>query len=246
MTSRTATSHFSLTAGNARPHQPVADRLFTIAWASIQWPWLLRSLSAGSSADRLALLQELDLPPDSLPSLGSWKADAGFLRLVGAHVLAQRPATVVEFGCGATTLVLARALERAGGGTLVSHDQHQPFVASTRSWLAEHGLDAEIRHAPLLAPPSPWRGGWYATGELPGSIDLLLVDGPHWGVHPFARGAAETLFHRLPVGGVVMLDDGARPGERVVMARWRRRWPNMAFRLVHAGPKGTIVGQRMA
>jgi predicted O-methyltransferase YrrM len=245
MTSRTATSPFAVSAGPAGPHRPLSDRLFTLAWGAIQWPWLLRSLSAGSAEDRAALLQDLALPGEALPSLGSWKADAGFLRFLAAHVHSRRPETIVEFGCGATTFVLARAIARTGTGTLLSHDQHQPFIAATRSWLADHGLDAEIRHAPLFPPPAPWRGGWYATGELPPVIDLLVVDGPNWSLHPFARGAAETLFDRLAVGGVVMLDDGARPGERVVMARWRRRWPNMRFGLLHVGPKGTIVGERL-
>jgi hypothetical protein len=36
----------------------------------------------------------------------------------------------------------------------------------------------------------------------------------------------------------VLLDDAARPGERVVAARWRRDWPNFRFTLL-PGAKGT-------
>jgi len=227
------------------PPRPLSDRAFTFLWGGIQWPWLLRSLSGGSAADRATLLSELGLPPEALPGLGSWRADAGFLRLLAAYVRARMPETVVEFGCGATTLVLARALQLAGRGTLISHDNDAAFAEATRAALAAAGLAADIRVAPLRAAPPPWRGAWYATGVLPKRIDLLVVDGPHWAVHPFARGAAESLFDRLPPGGVVMLDDGARPGERVVMARWRRRWPGMRFRLAHTGPKGTVIGERL-
>lgn len=42
-----------------------------------------------------------------------------------------------------------------------------------------------------------------------------------------------------------MLDDAARPGERVVARKWRRKWPNFAFRLVHSGTKGTLIGTRL-
>ncbi|MFN7176796.1 MAG: class I SAM-dependent methyltransferase [Thermaurantiacus sp.] len=246
MTTREATRPLALSdRSNGIDSRTPSDRLFTFLWGAVQWPWLLRSLSPGRPQDRQALLASLQLPADALPVLGSWKADAGFLRMVASHVARYQPETVVEFGCGASTLVLARALELAGGGVLISHDQHLHFVEATRAWLEYHGLGADIRHAPLLAPPPPWRGAWYGTAGLPTRIDLLLIDGPHWGVHPFARGAAETLFPRLAIGGTVLLDDGARPGERVVLARWRRRWPDMRFALIHAGPKGTVVGERL-
>ena len=41
-----------------------------------------------------------------------------------------------------------------------------------------------------------------------------------------------------------MLDDAARPGERVIARRWRREWPDFDFQLVKSGTKGTLVGKR--
>jgi hypothetical protein len=41
-----------------------------------------------------------------------------------------------------------------------------------------------------------------------------------------------------------MLDDAARPGERLVARRWRKRWPDFDFKLVNAGTKGTLIGRR--
>jgi hypothetical protein len=73
----------------------------------------------------------------------------------------------------------------------------------------------------------------------------LLIDGPPWTIHPFVRGSAEVLFDRISVGGTVMLDDAARPGERVIAKRWRDRWPNFHFELRHAGTKGTLIGKRL-
>lgn len=62
-----------------------SDKLRTIAWGAIQWPWLARSLWGGRKRDKRALLDRLDLPHDALPHLGSWKADTGFLwHIVGA------------------------------------------------------------------------------------------------------------------------------------------------------------------
>src|SRR3546814_4870421 len=91
----------------------------------------------------LALLDELGLPHDALPHLGSWKADMGFLRHIVREIARLRPAHVVELGAGASTLIAARALALHGGGRLTSFDQHDGFVQATRNWLADHGLTAD-------------------------------------------------------------------------------------------------------
>lgn len=249
MTTREATQYLPLGGAGAWPDdipRRQRDRIAVAAWALIQWPWLLRSLSGGSPAAKRALLDALDLPADAVPALGSWKADVAFLKTIVTTVERKRPRTVVELGMGASTLIAARALERAGGGQLVSCDQHAGFVDATRRWLAEHGAGADLRATPLKPSPGDWPGVWYDTGPLPDRIDLLIVDGPPWSIHPLVRGAADSLFDRLPVSGTVLLDDGARPGERAVAARWRRDWPNFRFRLDRSGTKGTLVGTRLA
>ena len=54
----------------------------------------------------------------------------------------------------------------------------------------------------------------------------------------------QALFERIAPGGVIMLDDAARPGERLVARRWRKEWPDFDFRLLKSGTKGTLVGRR--
>jgi len=221
-----------------------SDLAWRLGFGAISWPWLLASLSGGRKADKRALLDELALPHDALPHLGSWKADVGFLRHIVREIARLRPAQVVELGAGASTLVAARALALHGGGQLTSFDQHGGFVDATRTWLAEHGLNADLRHAPLTSESADWPGRWYALDALPERIDLLIIDGPPWSVHPLVRGAADSLFARLSPNAVVLLDDAARPGERIVAHRWRQRWPHIDFHLMHDGTKGTLVGRR--
>lgn len=220
------------------------SRVRVIGWGAIQWPWLARSLWGGRRADKRVLLDHLGLAHDALPNLGSWKADVAFLRHIVGAVEKLRPREVVELGCGASTLVLAQALSRKGGGRLTSFDQHAGFTAATGEWLADHGLHASMRHAPLVADPSRWSESWYDLSGVPDSIDLLVIDGPPWAVDPFIRGRAEVLFERIAPGGMVLLDDAARPGERVVAREWRKRWPGFEFVLDTRGAKGTLIGTR--
>lgn len=241
MTTREKTSLTARTMDDT--DRPLGDRLFMLAWGGIQWPWLARSLWGGKRADKLALLEHLQLPPDALPNLGSWKADTWFLWQIVNAVERLRPQQVVELGCGASSLVLSRALQRNGGGELTSYDQHADFVVKTGEWLASYGLGATMRHAPIVPNPNRWSHSWYNLSGVPAQIDLLVIDGPPWALGPFGRGNAECLFSRIRPGGMVLLDDAARPGERVVASRWRRDWPGFDWRLV-SGAKGTLIGER--
>lgn len=220
------------------------ERLFQIAFGAIQWPWLLRSLYGGTQAQKQALLERVGLAEDALPHLGSWKADTYLLHRIVDIIADARPATVVELGSGATSLVIAKALAMHGGGRLHSYDQHAPFVEAMVGWLAEHALDAAFHHAPLGQRDVRWPGLWYDLTAVPGSIDLLVIDGPPWAVHPFARGMAERLFPLMAPGGIILLDDAARPGERYVAHRWTQNWPDFDFRFESGGTKGTLVGRR--
>lgn len=246
MTSREATQLLPRSHGEQAQHiaASLSDWAHILFFGAIGWPWLLKSLSGGRLRDKHALLDRLGLPHDSLPNLGSWKADTALLGLIVDQIEAARPRTVVELGAGASSFVTARALQLNGGGRLISFDQHRDFIEATRGWLAEHGLEADMRAAALVPSPGGWPGYWYDVGALPERIDLLIIDGPPWTLHPYVRGAADCLFDKIVPGGVVLLDDGARPGERIVMSRWKKRWPDFEFRLDRSGTKGTVIGIR--
>lgn len=229
-----------------KPPRSLKDRLTLGAFYVLNGPFLAKSLYGGSKPAKEALLRRLDLPLDALPHTGSWKADVGLLTFLADHILTHKPRVVVEFSAGASSLIIAKALEKAAVAdpVFVSFEQHRDFCERTTAWLAEFGLKSDIRHAPLRRSPGGWPGLWYDHGPLPDGIELMLIDGPHWAIHPFTRGAAETTFGQIVPGGTVLLDDAARPGERIVTRRWRRLWPDFDFQLRHPGSKGTLVGNR--
>ena len=247
MTSRESTSLFGRSDSSSRLiRRSWKDRALLGAFYVLNGPFLAKSLYGGSKKAKRALLERLGLPLDALPHTGSWKADVGLLTFLTDHILTHKPKTVVEFSAGASSLIIAKALEKAGveNPTFISFEQHPDFVQKTTDWLKEFGLKSDIRVAPLAPSPGGWPGLWYSHDELPDGIDLMLIDGPHWAIHPFTRGAAATSFGKIAPGGTVMLDDAARPGERIVARRWRRQWPDFTFKLHHPGSKGTLVGKR--
>ena len=246
MTSRDSTNLLSLRETELDPAlgSGLSDWAYRLVFGAIGWPWLAISLWGGTKASKRRLLDRVGLRPDSLPNLGSWKADTGFLHRIVDAVEELRPRTVVELGAGATTLVCAKALAGNGGGRIVSFDQHETFVAATAEWLASEGCEAELHYAPLAASVEGWPGRWYDLSHVPETIDLLIIDGPPWAVHPYVRGAAESLFDRLSPGAVVLLDDAARPGERIVARRWQERWPEIDFQRHPGSTKGTLIGRK--
>jgi predicted O-methyltransferase YrrM len=243
MTTRETTSLLSRTTDRDEVRS-LLDVAAVTAFGALQWPWLLKSLHGGSAQEKARLLERLNLPGDALPNLGSWKADTGLLHLIVDTIEEQHPQRVVEFGIGATSLIAAAALSKVGAPPHLGFDQHADFVALTRDWLADHDLSADLRHAPLSESPNGWPGRWYDSGPLTSGIDLMIIDGPPWTVHPFTRGAAEALFDLLSPGGTVLLDDASRLGERLVARQWKKLHPDMEFELWKGGTKGTLIGRR--
>lgn len=245
MTSRESTRLLALPeSGDGTLAPTVSDIAWRLAFGAVNWPFLAVSLWGGTKASKRRLLARVGLRDDALPNLGSWKADTGFLHRIVDAIEMLQPKVVVELGAGASSLVCARALALNGGGRLVSYDQHAGFVSATADWLRDEGVQAELRHAPLALRVPGWPGRWYALEEVPETIDLLIIDGPPWAIHPIGRGAAECLFDRLSPGGMVLLDDAARPGERIVAQRWQARWPDIEFSRLPGSTKGTLLGIR--
>jgi len=105
---------------------------------------------------------------------------------------------IVEFGTsfGISTLHLAAALRDNGGGQLISSEFEPGKVQRARAHLAEAGLDdlVEIRQGDALQ----------TLGEdLPGAIDLVLLDG----AKALYADILDLLEDRLAPGALIVADN---------------------------------------
>lgn len=98
----------------------------------------------------MALERKLALS-DALPPMRGWAGSPDFLLEVADQVHGRRPHTVVECGCGVSTIVMARCLQLNNSGHVYSMEHDPAFVVRTRSLLRRYGLSdwATVLHAPL-------------------------------------------------------------------------------------------------
>jgi hypothetical protein len=159
----------------------------------------------------------------------AWSLGTGALERVLVEI--DRGArTIVEFGSGLSTIVIARRLVGLGEGHLYSleHDRAWAGLAAGRIATEDLGARVSMVEAPLAEHPLAQPGcRWYspaALGTLPTcGIELLLVDGPPAGETGTERSrfpALPVLADRLADRAVVILDDIGREGERWVLDRW--------------------------
>lgn len=168
-----------------------------------------------------------------LPPLRGWATSPDVLLRLHAHIMATQPNVIVEFGSGASTLVIADALRQNGTGKLVSIEHSDYYGAQTFATLEAEQLQGwvDLRIGDLAA----WEGDhlnpqdaekpsrWYPLSLLEGveSVDLLWVDGPPGATCLYSRyPALPALANKLSPNAEVWMDDTIRQEEKDVCERW--------------------------
>lgn len=185
------------------------------------------------------------------PHPGGWAASTDVLAELARMIRAQQPKLVVELGSGLSTLVMASALMRNGGGRLISIEHNEQWAAMTRIALQSSGLErwVDVRIAPLqrqrLADAVV---NWYAPEAFAGleDIEVLFVDGPPAdGDEQSRRPALPTLWPHIASEGHVILDDTGRTAERTMVEEWLTSHPTTRVRWLPFD-KGCAVLQKTA
>lgn len=168
-----------------------------------------------------------------LPPLRGWATSPDVLLRLHSHIMNTKPSVLVEFGSGASTLVIADALRQNGFGKLISVEHSEHYGEQTLATLQAECLQpwVDLRIGEL----EPWTSihlnpdgaekpsYWYPVELLNGleCIDLLWVDGPPAATCLYSRyPALPALFERLSDNAQVWMDDTIRQEEKDICQRW--------------------------
>ncbi len=164
-----------------------------------------------------------------LGPLDDWAISAQTADLLAGLVEHLGARSVLEFGAGRSSVVLAATLQAIGRGRLTSIE-HQPRYAELawQQMTQFPSVDARLVKAGLAMRFSKHGLLRYYTGiaealRTRGPFDFVFIDGP-----PGHLGRDATLLAAAPflaADAVVLLDDATRPQEQTAVRRWERALP---------------------
>lgn len=171
---------------------------------------------------------------NQLPPLRGWATSPDVLLKLHSYIIETKPKCIVEFGSGASTIVIADALRQNGVGKLYSFDNSEEFGLKTLNNLKSESLEGwvELDVSGLVE----WEGDhmnpehqsnpslWYNIESLQQviDIDLVWVDGPPGALSKYSRfPALPAVKSRLAKNAQVWMDDTIREEEYEICQRWR-------------------------
>ena len=190
--------------------------------------------------------------------LGAWTLGPRSLELLFALVSDLSPTLVIEFGSGASTVVMATAMERLGrpGGapSILSLEQDLGHAERTRALLDKAGLGGVAQVVDAALGEQSVEGQTTTCYVVPQEFEslvagrkaeLVVIDGPVG--RPGVRFGTLPLVARFAAkDSQFVLDDAMRDGELDIAARWHRLTYVHAdgIRLIEKGLlTGTIRGR---
>jgi predicted O-methyltransferase YrrM len=159
-----------------------------------------------------------------LKPLRGWALSPDAMAIILSDLQERDAPTVIEFGSGQSTVVIACYLKNKGAGRLISIEHDSAYAASIKTQLVACGVSeyVDVHILPLVecgnvgCLPSCQS---YELAKLPDlAIDLAIIDGPPNWCGPSGRyHPLYWVLHRLSNGGTAYLDDTVRGEERRVV-----------------------------
>lgn len=188
-----------------------------------------------AQVESLSWLQRRLTIKGQLPPLRGWAASPDVLLLLHTHIGTSRPQVIVEFGSGASTLVIADALRQNGTGRLISVEHSHYYASQVQKMLQGEDLEEYVdlrvgdlenwdsEHFNSGDAEKPPR--WYPASLLEGvdAVDLVWVDGPPGATCAFSRyPALPALADQLSADAEVWMDDTIRDEETKICDKWAK------------------------
>lgn len=137
---------------------------------------------------------------------------------IAAYCKLRNPETIVEFGSGLSTVLLAMVCPDA---EIWSFEQDADYFVRTMQVLMKEDLYDRVNllHRPLKD------GVFYDVrdGDLPDGIDLVLVDGPKSEGKSSRAPAFDFVHDRMNVRGVIYVDDANRKTSKAMIVDWLKK-----------------------
>jgi len=153
-----------------------------------------------------------------------WKIGEASFSAITKKIIACGAKTILEFGAGTSSIRLAQEFPHV---KVISIDHDQIYYNEAKNLQELFGLtNLELRLNPLK-----WQMHGlaffhsYAPVAMNQEIDVVIIDGPPYSTFRGREACFYQVFENIPIGGVVILDDYARSGEKEFVNNWLARYP---------------------
>jgi predicted O-methyltransferase YrrM len=200
-----------------------------------------------ANAQAMTNLRKLLSSTQQLPHLGGFAFSPQSALRLARLILDRKPSTVVEFGSGSSTVVAASCLQMIGGGKIISFEHDQRYSKKCSMLISQCHLEdyATVIHAPLKDMPineKNWR--WYGinNNDMPGNINLVIVDGPPRKTQKRARfPALPYVYPKLAHDAVIVLDDADRADEIRIARLWLEQYRELSQDEARCGKRFLVL-----
>jgi hypothetical protein len=178
-------------------------------------------------------ISKTNIPNYIVKNINSWTAGEGDFKFIQNCLNKWNPKTIVEIGCGLSTVFFAYYAAREMA-TLESIENHPESIANTLKTISELWLNERVNINKRELKTMKYHDREFHSYDLPvimSPIDFLFIDGP-LGCH--GREASLYLFeNQITDTTKIFIHDFGRPGEQEAIKNWMdgplKGWKSIEF-----------------